>query len=124
MCLIVMKIESHNLIEIFKDMTRKHGLLNWQSMKHFYCHYLLSLMSSFQTCMTDWLLWNTKEGILKNIGNQIDLVPIDFYYMDKQFNVINGNQNSLVTNILQNIFFCVLHKKESHTGLERRHKGE
>ncbi len=86
-------------------------------------------MSSFQTCMTDWLLWNTKYleeywRILKNIGNQIDLVPIDFYYMDKQLNVINGNQNSLVTNILQNMFFCVLHKKESHTGLERRHKGE
>ncbi len=81
-------------------------------------------MPSFQTCMTDWLLWNTKEGILKNIGNQIDLVPIDFYYMDKKFNVINGNKNSLVTNILQNIFFCVLHKKESHTGLERWHKGE
>ncbi len=35
MCLIVMKIVSHNLIEIFKDMIRKHGLLNWQSMKHF-----------------------------------------------------------------------------------------
>ncbi len=36
--------------------------------------------------MTDWLLWNTKEGILKNIGNQIYLVPIEIYYMDKKYN--------------------------------------
>ncbi len=27
---------------------------------------------------------------------------------------VNGNQNFLVTNILQNIFFHVPHKRESH----------
>ncbi len=31
--------------------------------------------------------------------------------------------NCLVTNILQNIFFCVQQKKETHTGLAR-HEGE
>ncbi len=31
--------------------------------------------------------------------------------------------NCLITNILQNIFFCVQQKKETHTGL-KRHKGE
>ncbi len=32
---------------------------------------------------------------------------------------INGSQNCLVTNILQNIFFCALQKKVSYTGLEQ-----
>ncbi len=31
--------------------------------------------------------------------------------------------NCLVTNILQNIFFCVQQKKETHTGLAQ-HEGE
>ncbi len=31
---------------------------------------------------------------------------------------INGTRNCSVTNILQNIFFCVPQQKESHTGLE------
>jgi len=31
--------------------------------------------------------------------------------------------NSLVINILRNIFFCVQQKKETHTGLEQ-HEGE
>ncbi len=30
------------------------------------------------------------------------------------------NYNGLVSNILQNIFFCVPQKKVSHTGLEQR----
>ncbi len=43
----------------------------------------------FQTCMTFFLQWNTKEDILKNVDNQnvgkyIVLVQFDFYYMDKK----------------------------------------
>jgi len=36
---------------------------------------------------------------------------------------VNGNQTSLVTNILQNVFFYVMfqgRKKKSQTGLERQ----
>ncbi len=36
---------------------------------------------------------------------------------------VKGKQNSLVTNILQNILFYVPQKKESHTSLER-HESE
>ncbi len=32
----------------------------------YFCHYLLTLML-FQTCMTSFLIWNMKEGILKNV---------------------------------------------------------
>jgi len=44
-----------------------------------------------------FLLLNTNEDILKNVGNLI----------------------CLVTNILQNIFFWVQPEKEMHTGLEQ-----
>ncbi len=37
---------------------------------------------------------NTKEDILKNVGNQTVLVPIDFYCIFFcQYNGTNGNQN-------------------------------
>ncbi len=37
---------------------------------------------SFQTCMILFVLWNIKD-ILKNIGKQMVLGPIDFHSMDK-----------------------------------------
>ncbi len=46
--------------------------------------------------MTLLLLWNIKGDILRNVlvfGDQV-----------------NGHQNRLVINILQNVFFCVLQK--------------
>ncbi len=64
---------------------------------------LLTFMS-FQTCMTFFpLFWNTKEYIEKNnvFGT------IDFQSMIKILMEVNGTQNCLVSNILQNIFFCV-----------------
>jgi len=37
---------------------------------------------SFQSCMTFFLLKNTKENILKNVGiPKQNLVPIDFHYV-------------------------------------------
>ena len=54
---------------------------------------------SFQTCMTFFLHWNTEEDILKNIGIQTTLDPIDFKCMD---------------------IFHNIHKKESQTGLEQQ----
>ncbi len=45
---------------------------------------------------------------------QVDgIYSIFFYTVD-----VNGYRQLFVTNILQNIFFCVQHKKETHTGLE------
>jgi len=40
------------------------------------CHHLLTLMS-FQTGIGFFLLQNTKEDILKNVGYQTVLVPIE-----------------------------------------------
>lgn len=37
----------------------------------------------FQTRVHFFLLQNTKEDILKNVGNQTVLVPSDFLYMGK-----------------------------------------
>ncbi len=59
----------------------------------------------------DFVLWNTKIYILKNAGNQTVSVPIEFHYILKHTVEINGNRNCLVTNILQNIFFCIPQKK-------------
>ncbi len=47
----------------------------------------------------------------------------DFHSMEKNTMEVNGYQQLLVTNILQNIFFCVQQNKEIHTGLEQ-HEGE
>jgi len=74
--------------------------------------------------MTYFLLWNIKEDILKN-GQitkpfQFPLISIAWTKITVE---VNGNRNSLVTNILQNIVFCAPQKKETHTGLER-HDGE
>jgi len=38
-------------------------------------------------------------------------VPIDFHGVDKKnknIMKVNGNQNCFLTNIIQNIFFCIL----------------
>lgn len=35
-----------------------------------------------QTCMTYFLLLNTKGGVFKNDDNHTALVTIDFHYMD------------------------------------------
>jgi len=61
----------------------------------------------FQTCMSFFLLLKTKEGILKDVGNQT-VVAIDFH--------------SLVTKLFDyqhasKYIFCVK-QKETHTGLE------
>ncbi len=59
--------------------------------------------------MTYFLLSNIKEDILKNVGKQTVSVPIDFHYMDEEKKKYSSKleTETLVTNILQNIFFCV-----------------
>lgn len=49
--------------------------------------------SSFQNCMTCFLLWNIKEDISNDIGNQTVSVPVDFCCMDKTY---NWSQNGFV----------------------------
>jgi len=73
------------------------------SQKGTFCHHLLTLVW-FQTCVSSFLLLNTKEDILKSISKLT--TPIDFHTRKKI-----GAVNFLVTNILQNIFFCVQQKK-------------
>ncbi len=65
---------------------------------------------SFQTCITDFLLRNTIEDILKNVGNQtVSVSGYDLFYglfFDDTVEV-SGKWNLLFTSILQNIFYCV-----------------
>ncbi len=68
----------------------------------------------FQTCMNVFVLLNTKEDILKNVGNRAVLDHSIFFQLWKSMMPLN----SLVTNFLQNIFLCVRQNKEIHTGLE------
>lgn len=37
-----------------------------------------------QTCDFFFFLWTTKEYNLKNVGNQIIMITIDFHYMDRK----------------------------------------
>ncbi len=46
------------------------------------------------------------------VGNTVTYI-VFFFLLSKSM----GTSNCLVTHILQNIFFCVQHKKEIHTGL-------
>jgi len=64
----------------------------------------------FQSYMNFFLLLNTEKVFLKNVCNQT---------VEK----VNGMINSLVTDILQNIFFYVQQKKETYRGL-RQLEGE
>ncbi len=65
-------------------------------------HLLFSDVMSFQTSMTFFLLWDTEEGILKNVCKQIVLDPFDLYYMDKKD---NGNPKCLISKI-RSFLFC------------------
>ncbi len=59
---------------------------------------------------------NTKEDILKNVGNQIvagpQWLPYLFIFSQWLFFKSVGTSNCLITHILQNIFFCVQDKNK------------
>ncbi len=48
------------------------------------------------------------------------MVAIDFHSMDKKTGEVNGYRQLL---LIQNIFFCVQQKKQTHTGLEQFERG-
>jgi len=58
---------------------------------------------------------NTKEDISKNVGQLT--VAIDFY--SNFFLLWKSMGCCLLTNILQNVIFCVQKNKETHTGWEQ-----
>ncbi len=58
----------------------------------------------FQICRF-FLLLSTKENILKNVGNQT--VAVDFHTMEEKNTFEVNCYHFLVTNISQNILFCV-----------------
>ncbi len=68
--------------------------------------------------MNVFVLLNTEEDILKNVGNRAVLGTIDFHSIVFLLWKSMVPQNSLVTNFLQNIFRCVQQNKEMLTGLE------
>ncbi len=51
------------------------------------------------------------------------IVSTDVYRTLSYIMKVSGDRNCSFDNILQNIFFCVQQKKESHTGLEE-HESE
>ncbi len=61
-----------------------------------------------------FLLPNTKEDILKNVGDRAVLDHSIFFPSME----VNGVPKQPVTNFLQNIFLCVRQNKDIHTGLE------
>ncbi len=75
---------------------------------------------SFQTNMNFFSVLQTKDDILKNVGNQI---VAGSHWLFIVWNKILWNSmaavNCLVTNIVHNIFFCVQQKKETYTGLNK-----
>ncbi len=54
-----------------------------------------------------YFMWNIKEDILKNVGVQTVSV-----FCKKNTMEVNRNRSCLVTNILQNILYCLPKKKE------------
>ncbi len=70
----------------------------------------------FQTFMTYFLLLNTKEDILKNVGGSHWLPLYGGEILWKSM----ATSNCLVNNILQNILFCVQQNKGIHAGLEQQ----
>ncbi len=83
---------------------------------------LLTFMS-FQPCISLFFMLNTNYDISKNFEVPKSCwSPIDFHNKKEILWKSMGTNNCSITNILQNIFFCVQHKKENHTGLER-HEG-
>ncbi len=64
----------------------------------------MKIMSSFAPSCYDLYDWYYSEE------HRREMSKCFVHTMD-----VNDNQNCLVTNILQNIFFCILQKKESHT---------
>ncbi len=68
--------------------------------------------------MSFFLLLNTKRVFLRILVNKQLLVAIDFHGIFSILWKSMAARNCLVTIILQNNFFCVQQKKETHTGLE------
>jgi len=67
----------------------------------------------FQTCMNFFLLLNTKEDILKNVGNQtVDHFPLTSIVWGKILWNSMGTINCLVTDILQNFLFVFSRRKK------------
>jgi len=67
--------------------------------------------------MNFFLLLNTKEDILKNLGNQTVLAVLFFH--ESQW----GPSTVWLPTVFKISFFCVQQKKEIHTGLEQ-HEGD
>ncbi len=69
--------------------------------------------------MNVFILLNTEGDILKNVGNRAVLGTIDFksiFFLLLWKSMVP--QNSLITNFLHNIFFCIQQNKDIHTGLD------
>ncbi len=66
-----------------------------------------------QPTLRFFLLLDTNEDILKNVGNQTAEGSHSIFVL------YNGSQWLPSTHFLQNVFFCVQQKNETRTGLEQ-----
>ncbi len=70
--------------------------------------FLLNIQIILKNVLIFILVLNTKY-ILKNVGNQTVAGPPVTFFLSKSV----GTSNCLITNILQNILFCVQHKNKN-----------
>ncbi len=65
---------------------------------------------------------NIKGDILKNVGNQSVMFPLDFYSISFSTMEVNGNQQLFDSSKFFKIS-CVQHEKETYRSLERHDGG-
>ncbi len=110
-------IKNMVISSITSSFSHKSKLPATISKKLKFCHHLLTL-NWFQPSTNVFVLANTKEDILKNVGNRAVLghnwLPYIFFLLWKSM----VPQNCVATNFLQNIFLCVRQNKDIRTGLE------
>ncbi len=70
-----------------------------------------------QTCIIFFLVLNTEEDILKNVGNQTVAGPLTLIEGKQLLWKSLWTSHCLVTNIIQNNIYVQL-KKETHSGLK------
>ncbi len=104
----------------YKIMVTNRQFFCWKNSFKYSLTFIYSYLNQ-KTCICSpsccskpvWLCFvdHKKYIFWRMLVTKLFQVPIEFHYILKHTVEINGNRNCLVTNILQNIFFCIPQKK-------------